>query len=145
MLPFSERDGHSGRSEITGATNGRPSTSGNAAISASAAATCAERRLVQHEVERGLAVVEALDELRDRHLVRGEPARGVREHARLVGDVEVDVERRAPVAVRVELLELAPARVVLEEAGAGGADDAHEVGDDGGRRLDAARARALRA
>ena len=103
-----------------------------------------ERRLVQHEIERRLAVAETLHELRDRHLVRGEPARGVREHARPVGDVEVDVERRAP-GVRIEPVELAPAGVVLEKAGARGADDAHEVCNDGGRRLRPARARALRA
>ena len=102
----------------------------------------AERRLVQDEVERRLALVEPLHELRDRDLVRGEPRRGVREHARLVGDVEMDVEGGAP-RVRVEPLELAPARVVLEEAGAGGADDAHEVCNDGGGRFRPACARAL--
>ena len=89
---------------------------------------------MQDEVERRLPLVEPLHELRDRHVVRGEPRRRVREHARLVGDVEMDVEAGAP-RVRVEPLELAPARVVLEKAGAGGADDAHEVCNDGGGRF----------
>ena len=78
-----------------------------------------------------------LHELRDRDLVRRQPARGLREHARPVGDVQVDVERRPPLARR-QPLELAPAGVVLEEAGSGRADDADEVGDDGRGGLDPA-------
>src|SRR6266404_4185204 len=63
--------------------------------------------------------------------MRGEPARGVREHAGAIGDLEMDVERRAPLR-RWKPLELAPAGVVLEKTGAGGADDADEIRDDGG-------------
>ena len=54
----------------------------------------------------------------------------------------MDVEGRAPLA-RGQPLQLPPARIVLEEARAARADDADEVGDDGGRGLEAARARAF--
>ena len=93
---------------------------------------------MQHQIERSLAVAETLDELRNGNLVGGEPAGRMREHARPVGDIEADIERRAP-GVRVEPVELAPAGVVLKKAGACGPDDAHGVCNDGGRRLRAAR------
>src|SRR5204863_247018 len=64
------------------------------------------------------------------------------EHARPVGDLEVDVERRDDVAV-AEPLELAPAGVVLQEAGAARADHADHVGDDRRGRLEPAGARPL--
>ena len=97
---------------------------------------------MEHELERRLPVGDALHELRDRDLVRSETARSVREHTGLVGHVEVRVERRAPRALR-KLVELAPARVVLQEPRPRGADDADEVRDDGGRGLDAAGTRSL--
>ena len=70
----------------------------------------------------------------------GEGCRSMGEHTRLVGDVEMHVERCAP-AGRIEPRQLAPAGVVLEKARAGRADDADEVGDDCGCRLDPAGAR----
>ena len=74
--------------------------------------------------------------------MRGEAERDVGEHAGPVLDLDADVEGRAELA-GVEALDGAPARVVLEEAGARRADDRDHVGDDGGGRLDAAGARAL--
>ena len=90
---------------------------------------------MQHEVERGPFRLQMLDELGDRDVVLGERRGRVPEHARLVGDIEMDVERGSP-AGGVEPRQLPPARVVLQEPRPGRADDADEVGDDGGRRLD---------
>ena len=69
-------------------------------------------------------------------------SRDVGEHAGPVVHLEMHVEGRTHVAGR-EPLERAPACVVLEEAGGGGADDADHVGHDGRRCLDSAGARAL--
>ena len=66
-----------------------------------------------------------------------EPLGDVREHARAVGDLDVHVERGAQISRR-QRLERSPRRVVLQEAGAGRADDADHVGDHRRRRLDAA-------
>src|SRR5437660_1733493 len=82
-----------------------------------------------------------LDELGDRNLVARERRGGMPEDAGLVGNVEMHVERGPP-GRGVEPWQLAPARVVLEKARAGRADDADQVGNDGGRRLDPAGARA---
>ena len=76
---------------------------------------------MRDDVEGGAAVELVLDEPGDRDLVRREPLGDVREHARAVVDLDPEVERRAQLAGR-EQLELAPARVVLEEAGAGRPD-----------------------
>src|SRR5581483_5146867 len=51
-----------------------------------------------------------------------------------VGDVDADVERGGELALR-EPRKLAPARVVLEEAGAGRSDDRDQVGNDRRGRL----------
>ena len=79
---------------MTGATNGRPSTSGKRGDLRERRRDLAERRLVQHEVERRLPVVEPLDELRDRDLVRGEP-RSRRARARPAGRRRRDGRRTA--------------------------------------------------
>ena len=62
----------------------------------------------------------------------------VREHARTVGDLDVDVERGAQISRRQRRRAFASDGVVLQEAGAGRADDADHVGDHRRCRLDAA-------
>src|SRR6266508_1084136 len=94
------------------------------------------------DMQRRAVLALVLHEARDRDLVLGESLRDVREDAGLVRDLDADVERRAQVAAR-ESLELAPAGVVLQEAGAGRADDRDHVGDDRGGRLEPARAGSL--
>ena len=83
---------------------------------------------------------EVLGQARDRHALLREALGHVREHAGPVGDLDPHVVRRRQLARR-QLLQRAPARVALQEARAGRAEDADEVGDDRGRRLDPAGAR----
>ena len=78
-----------------------------------------------------------LEQPRDRDLALGERVGDAGEHAGPVVDREVEVERRAVLAVR-EPRQVAPDRVVLQEAGAHRPDHARHVGDHGGGRLDAA-------
>ena len=98
--------------------------------------------LVGDDVEDGVAVVRLLHELGDRDALGGELVRDAGEHAGAVLDLEPEVERRGELARR-QPLEVAPDGVVLEEAGAGRADDGDHVGDDRRRRLDAAGAGAF--
>src|SRR4051794_273980 len=99
-------------------------------------------RLVRHGMQRRAALALVLHEPRDRHPVLRQAQRDVRQHARLVGHLDPEVERRAQVAAR-QALELPPARVILQEPRPGRADDRDHVGDHRGRRLEAARARAF--
>src|SRR6187551_1973956 len=73
------------------------------------------RRLMDDDVQDRTVGCRHLHEAGDRDVVRGEPLRRVREHARAVVDLEMDVEGR-PQGTRRQGVELAPARVVLEKA-----------------------------
>jgi hypothetical protein len=73
---------------------------------------------VQHRALGGLV----LDQAGDRELVCREPLGDAREHARAVRDLEVEIEGRPQLPGR-QTLELAPGGVVVQEAGAGRADD----------------------
>ena len=94
------------------------------------------------DVEHGVAVVRLLHELGDRDALGRELLRDPRQHAGAVLDLEPEIERRGQIAWR-EPLEVAPDGIVLEEAGAGRADDGDHVGDDGGCGLDPAGAGAF--
>ena len=130
------------RPETTGIALASPRDSGSARIAARAAPTWPAGCLVRDDVEHGVAVVRLLDELGDRDALGGELLRDAREDAGAVLDLEPEVERRGELAGR-QPLEVAPDGIVLEEAGAGRADDGDHVGDDGRRRLDPAGAGAF--
>ena len=117
-------------------------TSSSAAIAASAPSR-APRGLVGHDVYGRAVAVCVLQDARDRDLALGQLHGDAGEHARPVVDREVEVEGRAVLADR-HPGQLAPDRVVLEEARAHRPDHARHVGDHRGGRLDSAGARALR-
>ena len=125
------------RPEMTGIALASPRDSGSARIAARAALDAAGGGLVGDDVEDGVAVARLLDELGDGDALGRELLRDAREHAGAILDLEPQVEGRRELARR-QPLEVAPDGVVLEESGAGRADDGDHVGDDRRRRLDAA-------
>src|SRR5688500_1236305 len=89
----------------------------------------ARGRLVRDDVERRAVAGRLLHEPGDGDALDRELPRERREHAGSIRDSELQVPRRREVAGR-HPVEVAPDRVVLEEAGPGGADDRDHVRDD---------------
>ena len=130
------------RPEMTGIALASPRASANARIAASAARTCPAAASWVTTCRMAWPSPGCCTSCATETLLGGELLRDPREHARPILDLEPEVEGRGELTGR-KLLEVAPDRIVLEEAGAGRPDDGDHVGDDGGGRLDASCAGAL--